>query len=522
MSRYFLGLDASTQSMSAMVIDLEERSVVYEHTLNFDECFPSYGTVNGVLRDTDPRVVHAPPLMWLDALDAIFQCMADEDVPLDQLGAISGSGQQHGTVYLNEKANDHLDAGRGNLVHRLGPALSRPTSPIWMDSSTTAECEEIRAALGGMERAVKHTGSDIFERFSGPQIRKFFKQDPDGYGRTHHIALVSSFLSSVLLGKVSPIDHGDGTGMNLADIASLQWSPEACEATAPGLRQRLPALEPSHHVLGPTVPYFQERYGVNPRALTVVWSGDNPNSLVGVGLVRPGMRAISLGTSDTYFGAMGTCHTDPRGEGHVFGSPAGGYMTLLCFKNGSLARERIKERYHMDWGSFSAAIEATPPGNQGRIMLPYFEPEIVPHVLNAGVRRIGGLTEDDGPANCRAVVEAQMLSMRIHSEWMGERPSRIYATGGASANQTILQVMADVHQAPVYRFEATNSAALGAALRAAHAYRTLQGTISWEDITEGFAEPVESSRTDPRPESREVYDQMADAYREAERAHGIT
>ena len=50
---------------------------------------------------------------------------------------------------------------------------------------------------------------------------------------------------------------------------------------------------------------------------------------------------------------MEKCRTDEDGEGHVFGSPAGGYMTLICFKNGSLAREKIREHYGIgDWKQF--------------------------------------------------------------------------------------------------------------------------------------------------------------------------
>jgi xylulokinase len=37
--------------------------------------------------------------------------------------------------------------------------------------------------------------------------------------------------------------------------------------------------------------------------------------------------------------------TDPRGYGHVFGNPAGRFMSLICFKNGSLAREKIRDRF---------------------------------------------------------------------------------------------------------------------------------------------------------------------------------
>ena len=49
MAKLFLGLDSSTQSLSAVVIDLDTRKVVYEHSLNFDQALPHHKTLNGVL-----------------------------------------------------------------------------------------------------------------------------------------------------------------------------------------------------------------------------------------------------------------------------------------------------------------------------------------------------------------------------------------------------------------------------------------------------------------------------------------
>jgi xylulokinase len=296
------------------------------------------------------------------------------------------------------------------------------------------------------------------------------------------------------------------------DIASFTWHAGALEATAPSLREKLPPIAPSHTILGVANPYFVFKYGLNPSAKAVVWSGDNPCSLIGTGLVKPGMTAISLGTSDTLFGAMAECRTDPRGEGHVFGSPAGGYMSLICFKNGSLAREKVKDAYGMDWIGFSEALRDTPPGNNGALMLPWFDPEIVPRVLKAGVRR-RDLDANDASANCRAVVEAQMMSMRLHSAWMGEPPTRIYATGGASANNEILQIMADVFQAPVFRQETANSAALGAALRAAHAWTLhTRGDADWEQIAAPFTRPVPASEVKPDPAASALYREQLKSY----------
>jgi xylulokinase len=518
MGRLFLGFDVSTQSLTALVIDYDSRRVVRADTFGFDEALPAHGTRNGVLRHPDPKVVHSPPLMWAEALDLMFARLHEGGVDLGSVLAVSGSGQQHGSVYMNERAAGAfagLDPARP-LAENLSGILSRRTSPIWMDSSTTAECGEIMDRLGGPAATAEATGSAAFERFTGPQVRKFSKAEPKAYERTAHVALVSSFMASILAGRIAPVDHGDGAGMNLMDIRAKDWHAGALDATAPGLRRRLPDLVPSDTVIGPVSGYFVRRYGLNPDARAVAWSGDNPNSLIGVGLVKPGMAAISLGTSDTYFGFMQECRTDPHGEGHVFGAPTGDYMTLICFKNGSLARERVRDAYGLDWEGFSQALRSTPPGNDGKLMLPYFEPEIVPKVLEPGVRRFGP-DEGDAQANCRAVVEAQMLSMRIHSRWMNVTPRRIYATGGASRNRDILRVMADVHNCPVYRFESPNSAALGAALRAAHAGLAEQGQAPpWDEVVSGFAEPVPGAMLVPDRAAVSVYDRLVEKYAECE------
>ena len=69
------------------------------------------------------------------------------------------------------------------------------------------------------------------------------------------------------------------------------------------------------------------------------------------------------------------------GEGCVFALPDDrNYMALVCFLNGSLAREAVRDEYGLDWAGFTAALQATQPGNGGALMLPYFDPEIVPKV----------------------------------------------------------------------------------------------------------------------------------------------
>jgi xylulokinase len=518
----YLGLDSSTQSLSAIVLAIEgdRRQLAFESSIAFDSTFPHYGTQHGVLRNDDPTTAASPPLLWVEALEEMMRRLQQSGLDLRRLVAISGSAQQHGSVYLNARATEGLtgfDPGRP-LAEQVKPLLARDIAPIWMDSSTSAECGEIETAVGGGRALAQRTGSRAFERFTAAQIRKFSKREPVAYASTDRVHLVSSFLASLLIGAHAPLDPGDGSGMNLMDLGSCQWWAPAVASTAPDLAAKLPPIARASTVIGTLSPYWQARYGLPP-AKVVTWSGDNPCSLVGVGLVREGRLAISLGTSDTVFGLMREPRVDATGTGHVFGAPTGDYMGLTCFKNGSLARERIRDQFGLSWATFSEALHRTPPGNGGRLMLPWFEPEITPTVLTPGARR-HRLDPGDADGNVRAVIEGQQMAMALHSRWMNVKVDSIHATGGAAANRDILQVMADVFGAAVYQLQVGNSAALGAALQAFHGATSAEGQqMSWDDTVRGFAEPLASSALLPDPERHEVYKKLIEVYAafEAER-----
>jgi len=144
----------------------------------------------------------------------------------------------------------------------------------------------------------------------------------------------------------------------------------------------------------------QARHGLPP-ARVVAWTGDNPSSLIGTGLIDEGRVAVSLGTSDTVFGLMREPRVEAGGSGHVFGAPTGDYMGITVFRNGSLAREWVRDAFGLDWAGFSAALRGSAPGNQGRLLFPWFEPEITPSVPVPGIRRVG-LDPDDGRRAHRA------------------------------------------------------------------------------------------------------------------------
>jgi xylulokinase len=516
----YLGIDAGTQGLTAIVVEItgDTRRIVFDQSLNFDRDFPEYGTTGGVRRGASDDEVFASPLMWADALDRMMARLArTAEIDLDAIRAICGSAQQHGSVYLNGRAAERwraLDPATG-LASQLEDTFSRAGSPVWMDATTAVQCREIEDALGGAESMRALTGSRACERFTGPQIRRFHQQQPGAYAATSRIHLVSSYLASLLAGADAPIDPGDGSGMNLMDLVHDRWSPEALDATAPALAARLPAIRPSSDLFGRLSSYWQRRYSLPPIAIAP-WTGDNPSSLIGTGIIRDGIIAVSLGTSDTVFSST----AEPgRGSSHVFRSPTGEFMNLVCFRNGSLARDWVRLEHRLDWDTVARLLEQS-PGNDGWLMLPWLEREITPAVEHAGIRRFG-FDRYDVARNVRGLIEGQMMAIANHAADVSSAPiDKVIATGGAAVNRAILQVMANVFGVDVYRLDVGNSAALGAALRAYHADRLAAGEpVSWKTVVSGFTEPKSGHRVSPNPRHVAMYAELRKDYAVLEQLH---
>ena len=103
----FLGIDLSTQSCTAVVVD-GRLDVVHRHSVNFDERFPEYGTESGY-HAGDEGTATSPVAMWLDGLDRVLDELPES--LLQQVDAISFSGQQHGAERVRPETQAMSHAG---------------------------------------------------------------------------------------------------------------------------------------------------------------------------------------------------------------------------------------------------------------------------------------------------------------------------------------------------------------------------------------------------------------------------
>lgn len=357
------------------------------------------------------------------------------------------------------------------------------------------------------------------QRFSGPQILRFNEKYPEAYKDTSRITLVSSFVASVFLGKIAPMDISDVTGANLWDIKNGCWHEELLalaggSSGAEDLRKKLGDVpEDGGASFGTISPYFINRYGFPSSTQIIAFTGDNPSTILALPL-RSSDAIVSLGTSTTFL--MSTNLYKPNPAYHFLNHPttAGLYMFMLCYKNGGLAREHIRDALNggdsRTWDKFNAAATHTPvlgqsdPTDPMRVGLFFPRPEIVPAVKQ-GVWRylfdpadstLAAADETSWPvptADARAILESQFLSLRLRSQTLVEpqpglpaQPRRIYLVGGGAANPAIAEIAGQVLGGSdgVYKLEiGGNACALGSAYKAAWGVQRGQGE-KFEDFLE--------------------------------------
>ena len=76
----FLGLDLSTQSLKAILIN-SSLEIVQIEKVNFQLEMPHYKTVNGVINPA-PKVFVSPSMMFVEALDILLERLKKSKVRL--------------------------------------------------------------------------------------------------------------------------------------------------------------------------------------------------------------------------------------------------------------------------------------------------------------------------------------------------------------------------------------------------------------------------------------------------------
>jgi xylulokinase len=468
----FIGIDSGTQSVKAIVLDLETRKVIAEarapHTL-----------IGGL------PVGHMEqhPQDWTAALDFVITEVVGQ-IDAKSVRGIGVSGQQHGFVALDAE---------GGVI--------RPAK-LWCDTSTTRECEIITKKLGGPKAAIRKTGNLILPGFTAPKILWLKRNEPANYRRLRHVLLPHDYLNFHLTGNYF-MEYGDASGTALMDVRTRKWSKEVIAAIDPKIAGYLPPISASDQPAGLLRPELAAKYGLTADVLVSAGGGDNMMGAIGTGNVTAGVVTASFGTSGTIYAYADKPVVDPHGEIAAFCSSTGGWLPLLCTKNVTTVTEQMRALFGHDHEKLSDVIASTPAGSGGLVLLPYLAGERTPNVPD-GSGVLLGLTQKTFTAGhlARAAMEGATMGMNYglrRLAVLGVKAREIRVTGGGAKSAVWRQIMADVFGVPVVAMVEDEGAALGGALQAAWCLARREGNkkAKLTDFTNGVVAVDESTRCKP-------------------------
>jgi len=498
---YALGLDFSTQAVKMVILDVHSAEVLYTGSFDYDNAFEYYGTRGGVLPSEQLEIRHTSPFMLIEALNLAFRRLHEGDVDMFCIKAVKIDGMQHCTVYTDASFGERVAVPNPHqyLLPQLGSSITRKTSPMWEDRSPIKEAAYLASALEKYGSIQTLTGNRAELRFPAAQILKWASQSPHEYCQTAHIFLLSAFLTSILVGKIAAVDTGDGWGTNLntLDIEQPGWSNVVLKVandyldsrkTGLSLQGKLGQMVHFDTPVGKISPYFVKKYGINPDAMVLAGTGDNPATLLGCG----GHAVISLGSSYTVNGVMQKITPSLFGEYNVFGYTHGRAIALTVLTNGAKVHESLLERYisrrgglsgvEKNWDAYIAAAGEAIIREDEKLMLPYLINESVPLRPRGFVRE--GFDELDAEVNIRALHISQAISLRLHSGHLSYAGA-LCLVGGGAKNRFLRQVITDIFNTRTYAIRYAELAApFGCAVSGARYLRD----ISYEEAASEFVE----------------------------------
>lgn len=206
---------------------------------------------------------------------------------------------------------------------------------------------------------------------------------------------------------------------------------------------------------------------------------------------------------------------------------------MLCYKNGALAREQVRDQYaDGHWTRFNELVEQRPVGNDGYMGLYFPLPEIIPpnvqgsFLFSTSTPSPAITSSMPAAAHPRAILESQFLSIRsrIAAILPPDAPplQRLVLSGGSSANAVIRQVAADVFGMRVFVAGKEGAAEGGAQLARYAWWRAENGGGTFEEMRAMDGAAGEAARikcvAEPNWEHEKVYAGLVDAYRACEDA----
>jgi xylulokinase len=440
-----LGIDSSTQSTKALLVDADDGTVLDERQVAHPP-----GT------EVDPRA-------WLSALDEAC------DGLLERAAAVSVGAQQHGMVALD---------AAGEPVRK---AL------LWNDVRSAGAAEDLVREWGGAQECARLVGSVLVASFTVSKLRWMRDAEPDNAARTASVLLPHDYLSAHLSepGTAPFTDRGDASGTGYFSTVENRWRPELVQS-ALGHEVALPRV-----VAGGAVAAHSAG-----GAVVGAGTGDNMGAALGMGL-RETDTLVSVGTSGVASTRSRVAPADGSGTVTGFADAEDGFLPMAVTLNAARILDLQAALLGVDHAQLAELALQAPPGSHGVAISPYYGGERTPN-RPAATGVWSGLSGDTARSDlARAAFEALACSLADAVDHLatvtGQRGEDILLVGGAARSPALRSIAAGVFGQRVTIPPPGEYVALGAARQAAWALAGTAAPPQWPRpagaVEEGPATP---------------------------------
>ena len=442
MAQYIMALDAGTTSNRCILFDQEGR-VRAAAQKEFPQIFPKPGWVEHDARE-----------IWATQLGVAVEAMGKIGATAADIAAIGITNQRETTVVWDRATGEPMY----NAI-------------VWQCRRTSAYCDELKAR-GYAEAIRRKTGLVVDAYFSGPKIRWILDNVPGARRRAEAGELLFGTVETWLIwlltgGRVHVTDYSNASRTMLFNINTLDWDEELLDLMDIP-RSMLPTPVPSSQVYGETDPGF---FG---RSIPIAGAaGDQQAALFGQACFTPGQAKNTYGTG--CFLLMNT------GDKPVFSSS--GLVTTVAWGLGSRVSYALEgsifvagaaiqwlrdEMRLIDSAADSEYHAGKVDDTAGCYVVPAFTGLGAPYWDQYARGAIVGLTRGVNKNHIiRATLESIAYQVSDVLEAMradsGIALTSLKVDGGASSNNVLMQLQADILQVTVHRPVCVETTALGAA-----------------------------------------------------------
>jgi glycerol kinase len=468
MTRHLLAIDQGTTGTTALVMDVEGRTLG-RATREFPQHFPAPGWVE-----------HEPDEIWDSVCAAIRGALTAAGLGWESVAAI-GITNQRETTLLWERAT-------GKPVHR---------AIVWQDRRTADRCAEL-AAAGHGARVRETTGIVLDPYFSGTKIAWLLDNVAGARARAENGELAFGTVDSYLVwrltgGAAHVTDVTNASRTLLMNLRTLAWDEQMCHLLSIP-RALLPTIAPSAGSIAKT-----RATGDIPEGVPICGiAGDQQAALFGQACFNEGDVKCTYGT-----GAFVLIHTGARPVASRFG-----LLTTVGWKVGSelvyaLEGSSFIAGAAVQWlrdglGIIKTAADVEPLPALAGLGAPYWD---------AGARGlVTGITRGTTRAHlARATLEAiahQVADLvGAMADDLGGPVVRMRVDGGAAANDLLMDLQANLSNLVVERPAELESTARGAAMLAGLGvglFATPAQTAGMSKATRVFRPTMEAATRDKR------------------------